>query len=348
LKGDALIQEEKSKEDLSLKEMYEPTVSVIVPVLNAEETIGDLLDSLMRVDYDKNKLEIILVDGGSTDRTREIIQSYPVRLIVEKRKGLNVARNTGIRSSKGEIVLFTDSDCVVSRGWIRQIVKNFRDKEVGCVGGSVFRYEENFLSRYADESIMPVLRRFRRRRVLRNVEPPMSYPAGCNMAFRRDVFKKVGEFDEEIHYGFDEDELVERACKAGYKMILDPEVVVKHRHRPDLKRLLRQTFSYGRGGGLIFKKRGFKDRLAKWNMIVLASFLTWLSVCLLLTFLSIFYNIAYVAILSLLTVFPLIILVIFYAWKVLKKNRVTVAIFYACLDLLRLFAYCSGEIIGLF
>jgi len=320
----------------------------MVPVLNAERTIGDLLDSLMEVDYDKEKLEIILVDGGSTDRTREIIQSYPVKLLIEERRGLNVARNTGVRNSSGEIILFTDSDCVVPKDWVKQIVKNFRDKEVGCVGGNVSRYEENFLSRYADESLMPVLRNFRKRMVLENVEPPMNYPAGCNMAFRRDVFKRVGGFNEEIHYGFDEDELVERICEAGYKMILDPEAVVMHRHRSDLRSLLRQTFSYGRGGMLVFRKKGLGDRLAKWNIILLAGFLTWLSMCLLFALLSILYDVTYAAPLFLLTVLPFTILVTFYAWKRLKSNRFFGALIYACLDVLRLFAYCSGEIAGLF
>ena len=337
----------KQRRSSGLNGRYEPPASIIVPVLNAEETIRDLLDSLMKLDYDGRKLEIIIVDGGSTDKTQEIAKSYPVRLIVEKRRGLNIARNTGVKNSNGEIILFTDSDCVVPEDWVKKIVRNFRDESVGCVGGTVERYQDDFLSRYADESIMPVLRNFKEHKVLKDVEPPMDYPAGCNMAFRREVFEKVGGFDEEIRYGFDEDELIERACKAGYKMILDPEAVVKHKHRSNLISLLRRTFTYGRGGTLLIKKKGLGNRLARWNMIVLAGFAAWLSACFLLGFSSAVYSIAYLIPLSLLLLLPFTALVGFYAWKRLGRRRLPDAIVYACLDLLRFFAYVSGEIAGL-
>ena len=332
--------------DSDLNSLYEPTVSVIVPAINAEKTIGELLDSLTNVEYDRDKLEIIVVDGGSTDRTREIIQSYPVKLVVEKKKGLNVARNTGVKNSTGEIVLFTDSDCVVPRDWIKQMVKNFRDEDVGCVGGNVSRYEDNFLSRYADESIMPVLRRFSERKKLENVELPMNFPAGCNMAFRRDVFDKVGGFDEEIHYGCDEDEFVERVCNAGYRMVLDPEVLVRHKHRTSLRSLLKQTFSYGKGGMLLLRKKGVRYRIARWNAALLAAFLAWLFLSFTLAFISVL-SLIYLVMLLLFSAFPFVALVIFYAWKRLRRNRIA-AVAYACLDVLRLFAYCSGEIAGIF
>jgi len=324
---------------------YKPTVSVIVPVLNARDTIVDLLDSLMRVDYDRDKLEIVIVDGGSTDGTQDLIRSYPVRMIVERRRGLNLARNTGLKNSSGEIVLFTDSDCVVSEDWVKKIVRNFMDSNVGCVGGTVLRYDDSLLSRYADESVMPVLRRFRKRKVLENVMPPLDYPAGCNMAFRREVFDKAGEFNEEIHYGFDEDELVERVCNAGYKMVLDPEVVVMHKHRGNLKDLLKQTFSYGRGGTLLLRKVGFKSRFARWNVAFLAAFLIWLLLCISSALLSFFHQVLILPLL-LPSVFPTLSLIAYYVWK-LSGRRILEAPLFACLDMLRLFAYCSGEIIGL-
>ncbi|NIN69139.1 MAG: glycosyltransferase, partial [Anaerolineae bacterium] len=72
------------------------SLSVIVPVRNMARTIRDLMESLMKLDYPSDKLEIIVVDGDSKDGTREIVQEYPVRLIQQEGKGLNAARNTGI------------------------------------------------------------------------------------------------------------------------------------------------------------------------------------------------------------------------------------------------------------
>jgi len=81
----------------------------------------------MQIDYDRDMLEIIVVDGNSTDNTREIVSQYPVKLLLEERHGLNAARNTGIKNSSGEIVAFTDADCIIPKDWISKIVDNFRD-----------------------------------------------------------------------------------------------------------------------------------------------------------------------------------------------------------------------------
>jgi len=329
------------------KNIHKPTVSVIVPVLNAESTIKSLLDSLVKVDYDKERIEVILVDGGSTDKTREIIETYPVKLVLEPRRGLNVARNTGLRNSRGEIVLFTDSDCIVPEDWVKKMVSNFEDIKVGCAGGNALRYEETFLSRYSDESIMPVLRIFKKREVLDNVELPLRYPAGCNMAFRRVVFDEVGGFDEDIWYGFDEDELVERVCRVGYKMVLDPETTVRHQHRGAVPRLLRQTFNYGRGGSLLFRKKKMKDRIARYNLATLTSFLIWLSITTCLIYLTITVNWFFIVPLLLLTLGPFLLLELFYANKAIKGSSSLIVVTYPIVDILRFLAYCLGEIYGL-
>jgi glycosyltransferase involved in cell wall biosynthesis len=333
------------------KSEYYPKVSVIVPVKNGAAHIGELLDSLMQVEYEKDKLEIIVVDGNSTDKTREIVSEYPVKLLLEERPGLNAARNTGIKNSNGEIIVFTDADCIIPEDWIKKIVENFQDQQVGCVGGNVIGYYDSFLSRYSDESLIPVMRIFRKREVLTSVKPPQKYPAGCNMALRKDALEKAELFDEGIKYGFDEDELVERICKIGYNMVLDPNVVVKHKHRPVLKELLRQNFSYGRGLGLMLRKMGIKSAFPKWILLCIVGFFLWGLIILTLAIHALLTSsfASQITLLSMLLL-PPFGLMVFYGYQTIKKRdkkygRVLV---YPFIDIARALAFIFGGICQLF
>jgi glycosyltransferase involved in cell wall biosynthesis len=324
-----------------------PKVSVVIPVKNGAAHIKELLDSLMQVEYSKAKLEIIVVDGNSTDETRQIVSQYPVRLLTEERPGLNGARNTGIKHSTGEIVMFTDFDCIIPEDWIKNIVENFQDANVGCVGGNVLGYYEDFLSRYADESVMPVMRIFKKREVLDSVKPPMHYPAGCNMAFKRQAIETTGAFDESIKYGFDEDELVERICKKGYKMVLDPDVLVMHKHRSTMPNLLKQTFAYGKGLGNLLKTLGLESAFSKWALLCLGGSIFWVSIILSLiiyTFLT--SSIASLAMLVTILLLPLLGLMSFYIYQKVKKQNIKYRniLRYPFVDIVRAFAFMFGMI----
>lgn len=332
---------------MSEEKKFHPKVSVIVPAKNAAATIRDLLESLMRVDYERENFEVIVVDGNSTDNTREIVAEYPVRLAIEEKPCLNAARNTGVRLSSGEILVFTDADCVVPRDWIRKTVENFKDPQVGCVGGNVRGCHQDFLSQYADNSLLPVLRNFKKRKILTTVKPPLQYPAGCNMALRRSVVEEVGEFDEGILHGFDEDELVERVCKRGYKMVLDPEVLVRHKHRSSLRCLLKQTFQYGRGGGLLLRTKGIGNSFSLWILLSILGFAIWLSLIILSAFLTLTTGSASPLAFPLaLILTPLVSLMAFYAYQTLKERRGMYKgiIAYPFIDVLRAIAFLSGGI----
>ena len=300
------------------------SVTVVVPVRNRELTIQPLLDSLQKLDYDTNKVEVIVVDGNSTDKTQEIVKKYPVKLVVEKRKGLNLARNTGIKCSKGEIVAFTDSDCIVPPNWITKIVENFKDPKVSCVGGSAKALDNDFISQYADNSIVRLMPFFTKREELEKVKPFFRHPAGCNMAFRRKVAEEVGYFDENIQYGFDEVEFADRICRAGYKMVLDPDVLVWHKHRSTFKEFLKQNFQYGKGSGLVLKRKRLKDAVSKWSFLGLMGFISWLLIVGSLTFLtftsssSIFFWLLFGF-----TGLPLLILATVYAYRALQNKKLT-------------------------
>lgn len=241
----------------------DPTISIIVPVKNAAGTLRDLLDSLMKLDYEEGKLEIIVVHGDSTDGTRKIAEEYPVTLVEEEGRGLNAARNTGVRYSRGEIIAFTDGDCVVPHNWAKCIAKNFHDPVVGFVGGPVEGYNKaGLLSVYMDETFFHAKPGFRGRRETTDLKL-LQFPAGCNMAFSRHALEKINFFDERIYYGFDDLDPVEQLGSRGFRIVLDPEVLVWHQHRTSLWGLLKQHFNYGRGGALlIIYKRA--SRLARW------------------------------------------------------------------------------------
>ena len=241
----------------------DPSISVIVPVKNSVSTIRDLLDSLMELDYNEDLLEIIVVDGDSNDGTRKIVGEYPVFLVDEEGKGVNAARNTGIKWSSGEIIAFTDGDCVVPPDWARNIAKNLRDPNVSFVGGPVEGYDKkSFLSIYLDETFFQVKPGSRWRSEATDLLL-LQFPAGCNMAFRRHALEKVNFFDERIAFGFDDLDPIEKLGSRGFRIIMDPDVTILHKHRTSLCQVLRQHFNYGRGGALLaIHKRSSK--LASW------------------------------------------------------------------------------------
>jgi len=249
---------------------YPPSISVIVPVKNSAKTIGVLMESLMGLEYDPGKLEIVVVDGNSSDGTRKIVEEYPVLLVDEEGKGLNAARNTGIKWSTGEIVAYTDGDCVVPPDWVRSIARNFRSPMVGFVGGNVEGYDkEDFLSIYMDETFFNVKPSFKWRQVATRLNLG-KFPAGCNMAFRRDALAKIDYFDERIEYGFDDLIPVEEVGDKGFRIVLDPEVYVYHQHRTHLGNMLLQHFRYGRGGAKLMRAKRF-SKLAQWFTTYLIS-----------------------------------------------------------------------------
>ncbi len=239
------------------------SLSIIIPVLNMDKTIRATLESLMRLDYPKNLMEIIIVDGDSKDNTREIVQEYPVLLVDQEGRGLNAARNTGIKYSSGEILAYTDGDCVVPVNWAQIISKNFLDPSIGFVGGTMEGFDKtSILSNYMDETLFQSTPGFRIRVETTDLQL-MQFPAGANMAFRRRALARVEFFDERITYGFDDLQPVEAMGFKGFRIVLDPEVSVLHQHRSTLKGLLKQHFNYGRGGSLlVIHKRA--SLLASW------------------------------------------------------------------------------------
>ena len=222
-----------------------PFVSVIIPVLNGEQTIRECLVSLLRMDFPPERREIVVVDNGSTDRTAEIVKGFPVRYVREERRGRSHARNKGIEVSRGEILAFTDADCVVTRDWLKELVRSFDEAIVGGVAGEVVAY----LPKTVPERYAARIGHLSPKRYLQN--PIFPFAMTGNVAFRREVFSEIGLFDPSLPTGEGGDFFRRFFNGTGLKLQYASRAVVFHRHRTTAWELFKQLWGYGRGHALL-------------------------------------------------------------------------------------------------
>ncbi|MHA2028997.1 MAG: glycosyltransferase, partial [Candidatus Kariarchaeaceae archaeon] len=126
-----------------------PTISIVIPANNAEQTIPTCLDALIHQTISSKSYEIIVVDDGSSDRTCAQVMAYPnVRLFRQQNAGPSAARNLGVHNSKGEIVLFTDADCEPTSDWIEQMIAPFKEEEIVGVKGIYLSRQREKVARF--------------------------------------------------------------------------------------------------------------------------------------------------------------------------------------------------------
>lgn len=211
-------------------------ISIVIPTYNSERTIGKVLESLFKeIKNYRKKVEVIVVDDGSTDKTLEIVEKYPVKIFKQKHKGPAAARNLGWRKAKGEIVIFLDSDCKVSKGWLRKILKPFEDKKVAGVGVKYKTWNKrNWVARFVGYEIGQ-----RHEKMKKEVD----YLASYSTAYRKEVLKKINGFDTSFKMAAAEDnDLSYRIVSLGYKLIFLKNCFVFHRHPESLKTYLKKQF----------------------------------------------------------------------------------------------------------
>ena len=210
-------------------------ISVIVPTFNGEETIADCLNSLLNQRC-SCEYEIMVVNDGSSDRTSDIVKKYPVKLLAQEHRGPAATRNLGAINTSGNILLFTDDDCVAEKNWIEEMVKPLENKEIVGVQGRYKTDQRSLIARFAQYEIEE---RYERMQKHKYIDFIGSYSA----AYRRDVFLKEGGFDESFPIASGEDpDLSFRLAAKGHKMVFTPGAVVYHHHPDTLLKYLRQKF----------------------------------------------------------------------------------------------------------
>ncbi len=230
--------------------------SVIVPAYNAEKTIADCLralgcQSLVPADY-----EVIVVDDGSKDGTAEVVKTFPVRYLHQANRGPATARNHGAREARGGIILFTDSDCVPVADWLAEMAKPFGDPDVVAVKGAYRTNQRSLTARFAQVEFDE---RFELLKRAASIDMVDTYSA----AYRKDVFRQAGGFDESFPVANNEDtELSYKLSRMGRKMVFNPEAVVYHLNHPDsLRRYARLKFWRGYWRMVVYRR--YPDKMMK-------------------------------------------------------------------------------------
>lgn len=163
-------------------------ISVVIPALNEEKYLRSCLLSLTQQSY--NWHEVIVVDGGSTDRTVKIAEKLADKVIVKAVSPVGAARNLGAEHSKGDIVAFIDADTVASREWILAIRESMKDDKVVGVTGPTFPIKGKDLDRLIYRMSTDYIQRFL-------ITLNLPHVPGFNCAYRKDAFFSVGGFDED-------------------------------------------------------------------------------------------------------------------------------------------------------
>jgi O-antigen biosynthesis protein len=238
-----------------------PRVSVVVCSYNAERTMEACLASLETLHYPD--YEVIVVNDGSQDRTLAIAERFAYcRIISQENKGLSVARNVGAAAATGEIVAYTDSDCVADPDWLTYLVARMEEGVgLAACGGPNFPPPEDSLvpAAVAVSPGGPT-------HVLIS-DAVAEHIAGCNMAFRRDALLALGGFDPVYRAAGDDVDICWRFQDAGYTIGFSPAAIVWHFRRNTVKAYLNQQRGYGKAEALVYAKHPFRFNLfgqAKW------------------------------------------------------------------------------------
>ncbi len=231
-------------------------VSVVIPVFRRTEWIGKCLECLLEQES-PGEFEVIVTDDGSPNEIemKSIVERFvsgtrpSIRYLRNSHAGPGAARNYGVRFSSGSILCFLDDDSLADKRWLQEITQPFLEsRSTGIVSGRVLSYDR--------ESRLPLL-------LEKTVHAGKSW-ATCNIAYRRDVFEKLGGFDESFTESWEDNDLGLRACWAGYSHSYSEGAIVYHPHEKDLSEYKEKCLLNGRGAAVFARK--YISRKPLWGL----------------------------------------------------------------------------------
>ncbi|NDJ17276.1 glycosyltransferase [Myxacorys almedinensis] len=234
-----------------------PYVSVIVPIYNGEADLPDLLACLRSQDYPRDRVDYLLVDNGSRDRTAALLtaamqtETITIRALSEPRiQSSYAARNLGIRTATSTILAFTDADCRPQPNWLSTLVQPFADETVGLVAGEIQALPgQTLLERHAERQ-----ETLSQKHTI--AHSFCAYGQTANLAIRLEALKQVGLFRPYLTTGGDADICWRILRQTPWQFRFADGAIVRHRHRATLPELKSQWQRYGRSNRYLHDLHG--------------------------------------------------------------------------------------------
>jgi glycosyltransferase involved in cell wall biosynthesis len=238
--------------------MTTPFFSIIVPTFDRLEALTACVQAMKRLDYPRNRFEIIIVDDGSSvpimASGHHLHDDGTITVLRQLNAGPASARNKGAQHARGDILAFTDDDCTPTPQWLRELAQSFRDVPTGLVGGRTVNGLVNNLYSTASQMIVDEAYAYF---ISRNSD--LRFFASNNMAVSAKLFHESGGFDPSFRTSEDR-EFCDRWIRREHPLVYSPEAIVYHHHHLTLMAFFRQHFNYGRGAHRFHRARAHRSR----------------------------------------------------------------------------------------
>ena len=231
-----------------------PKVSIIVASRNSAETIGDCLQALFEQDYPRDSIEVIMVDGCSTDGTVEMAEKFPAK-VLSMPLNAAAAYNHAMKIASHDILGFVDADAKVEQDWLSKLTPHLADPKVAGASGSIETW--NPKNPWARAIGYEIKNRYSR------IGKHTGRIATMNLLFKKSVLEEAGGFDASFPSQYDT-ELGFRISRLGYKIAYEPSARCYHFNRQTVRTYWRQQLQYGKNTLRLYFKH---HRLARGDEI---------------------------------------------------------------------------------